>query len=224
VTFAENGPRSLIWWEWVGDHLDLISERLQEHIYLTIVSVVLGIIMSAPLAVAATRWRRLYAPLLVTGAVLYTIPSLAAFVLLLPWIKDRRTLALVVLTSYTILILVRNMVTGLDGVPADVREAASGMGYSRIRQLVQVELPIALPAIVAGIRIATVTTVGLVTVAALIGQGGLGDLILDGLRRDFPTPLMIGATLSVALAVLLDLVLLATQWFLTPWARAKVRA
>jgi len=149
---------------------------------------------------------------------LYTIPSLAAFVLLLPWMS-RRTSALVVLTSYTILILVRNTVTGLDGVAPEVREAAAGMGYSRIRQLVAVELPVALPAIMAGVRIATVTNVGLVTVAAIVGQGGLGALIQDGLQRSFPTPLVIGAVLSVALAVALDLTLLGAQWLATPWAR-----
>jgi len=218
MRLAANGPKSWIWWEWVGDHTDEITAALREHIELTLTSVLLGMLIAGPLAVAATRWRRLYTPLLATGAVLYTIPSLAAFVLLLPWMS-RRTSALVVLTSYTILILVRNTVTGLDGVAPEVREAAAGMGYSRIRQLVAVELPVALPAIMAGVRIATVTNVGLVTVAAIVGQGGLGALIQDGLQRSFPTPLVIGAVLSVALAVALDLTLLGAQWLATPWAR-----
>lgn len=213
-----NGPDSWIWWEWVGDHRDEILSRLQEHISLTVLSVVLGVVIAAPLAIAASRKRVLYTPLLVTGSILYTIPSLAAFVLLLPW-TSRREAALIVLTSYTILVLVRNIVTGLDGVPAEIKESAQGMGYSAGRLLVRIELPMALPSIMAGIRIATVTNVGLVTVAALIGQGGLGALINDGLRRDFSTPLVVGATLSVALAVALDLGLLGLQRLASPWQR-----
>lgn len=215
---AANGPDSWIWWEWVGDHREEILSRLQEHIGLTVLSVALGVLIAAPLAIAASRRRVLYTPLLVVGSILYTIPSLAAFVLLLPW-TSRREAALIVLTSYTILVLVRNIVTGLDGVPAEIKEAAQGMGYSPLRMLVRIELPIALPSIVAGIRIATVTNVGLVTVAALIGQGGLGALINDGLRRDFSTPLVVGATLSVALAVALDLGLLGVQYLAAPWQR-----
>jgi osmoprotectant transport system permease protein len=213
-----NGPDSFIWWEWVGDHLDDIMFRLRQHITLTVLSVVLGVLIALPLAILASRRRILYPPLLVLGSVLYTIPSLAAFVVLIEW-TSRRDAALIVLTSYTILVLVRNTVTGLDGVPPEIKEAAQGMGYSSVRMLVRIELPIALPSIIAGVRIATVTNVGLVTVAALIGQGGLGTLILDGLQRDFSTPLMVGALLSVVLAVALDLGLLAIQRLATPWQR-----
>jgi osmoprotectant transport system permease protein len=118
---------------------------------------------------------------------------------------------------------VRNTVTGLDGVPAEIKEAARGMRYSPFRMLVRIELPIALPSIVAGLRIATVTNVGLVTIAAIIGQGGLGALILDGLRRDFSTPLMVGALLSIMLAVALDLGLLGLQRLASPWQRRRAR-
>lgn len=215
-----SGPDSFIWWSWVGDHLDDIGFRLRQHVTLTVISVTLGVLIALPLAIIASRRRVLYPPLLVVGSVLYTIPSLAAFVVLIQW-TSRRDAALLVLTSYTILILVRNTVTGLDGVPAEIREAAQGMGYSRGRLLVRIELPIALPSIIAGIRIATVTNVGLVTVAALIGQGGLGALILDGLRREFSTPLMVGALLSVALAVALDLGLLGIQRLVAPWQRRR---
>jgi len=218
VITAANGPDSLIWWEWVGDHRDEILSRLQQHIELVVQSIVLGVLIALPLAIVASRRRLLYPPLLVVGSVLYTIPSLAAFVLLLPW-TSRHQSALIVLTSYTILVLVRNTVTGLDGVPDEIREAARGMGYSSTRMLLRIELPIAFPSILAGVRIATVTNVGLVTVAALIGQGGLGALIDDGLKRDFSTPLVIGATLSVALAVTLDLALLGMQRLATPWQR-----
>jgi osmoprotectant transport system permease protein len=175
-------------------------------------------LIAAPLAFFAMRWRWVYGPILGVGTILYTIPSLAAFVLLIE-VMSLETAAILVLTSYTILILVRNIVAGLDGVPEDVKEAARGMGYSPLRQLVRVELPIALPTILAGIRLAVVTVIGLVTVAAIVGEGGLGDLILDGLERDFPTPLMVGAILSVLLAVTFDLALLGVQRLATPWQR-----
>jgi osmoprotectant transport system permease protein len=217
---AANGPDSLIWWEWVGDHTDEIWTALRDHVELTVISVLLGILVAAPMSVLAYRWRRFYAPFLGIGAVLYTIPSLAAFVMLRE-IMDKRTAAILVLASYTLLILVRNIVTGLDGVPAEVKEAAQGMGYSRARQLLKIELPIAMPVVLAGVRIATVTVVGLVPVTAIIGVENLGTLITDGLRRDFSTPLVIGAGLSVLLAVVLDLLLLGVQRVSTPWARRK---
>ena len=132
------------------------------------------LVIALPLALLSVRYRRLYGPVLAITGVLYTIPSLALFALLLPLTGLSRTTALIPLTAYTLLILVRNTVTGLDGVPPDVKDAATGMGYSPSRRLLRVELPLALPAIIAGIRIATVTTIGLVTVTALIGQGGLG--------------------------------------------------
>jgi osmoprotectant transport system permease protein len=156
----------------------------------------------------------------VTG-VIYTIPSLALFALLVPWTGLSRTSAEIALVGYTLLILIRNTVTGLASVSPDVREAATGMGFGPTAMLLRVELPLAVPAVIAGVRIATVTTVGLVTVTALIGQGGLGQFILDGFTRDFKTPLVVGAVLSVALAVGADVALLGLQWVLTPWSRRK---
>ena len=208
-------------WAWVRSHRELVLELLREHVELTVLAVLVGLALSMPLALAARRWRRLYPPVLVGTGILYTIPSLALFALLVPWTGLSRTTALVALVSYTLLILVRNIVAGLDGVPPDVVEAATGMGYGGVRRLVAVELPLALPSIVAGVRIATVTTIGLVTVAALIGHGGLGQLILDGLNRDFRTPLAVGSALSVAVADVADLALLRVQRRLTPWARPQ---
>ncbi len=208
-------------WAWVRSHRELVLELLREHVELTVLAVLVGLVLSVPLALAARRWRRLYPPVLVGTGILYTIPSLALFALLVPWTGLSRTTALVALVSYTLLILVRNIVAGLDGVPPDVVEAATGMGYGGVRRLVAVELPLALPSIVAGVRIATVTTIGLVTVAALIGHGGLGQLILDGLTRDFRTPLAVGSALSVAIAAVADLALLGVQQRLTPWARRQ---
>lgn len=220
VVLAEDiGPKWL-YWPWVQDHTDEIRQALVEHIQLTVLAVLFGLAIAMPLALLSVRYRRLYGPVIAITGVLYTIPSLALFALLLPLTGLSRTTALIPLTAYTLLILVRNIVTGLDGVPADVKEAAVGMGYSRRRQILRVELPLALPAIIAGIRIATVTTIGLVAITALIGQGGLGQLMYDGLQRDFRTPLTVGIVLSLALAVVADVLLVLAQRLATPWARA----
>jgi len=217
---AANGPDSWIWWEWVGDHLDEIQTRLTEHVELTALAVLFGLLLAFPLAFLSFRYRRLYPPVLFVTGALYAIPSLALFGLLIPITGLSTATALVPLTLYTLLILVRNIVTGLDGVSPEVRDAAAGVGYARRRQLREVELPLALPAIIAGIRIATVTTIGLVTVTALVGQGGLGRLIVDGYTRDFKTPTVVGTVLSIALAVTVDLALLLVQRIATPWDRA----
>ena len=211
----------LIRWSWVGDHLDDIRGYLVQHVQLTGLAVLLGLLLAFPLALAAVRWPRLYGPILGFTGILFTIPSLALFILLIPFTGLQIQTALIGLTIYTLLILVRNMVEGLRGVDRDVREAAEAMGYTRARQLFQVELPLALPVIMAGVRIATVTTIGLVTVTALIGWGGLGQLFIEGFTLDFTTPIVVGIVLSAALAFAADLLLVAVQRQLTPWARSR---
>ena len=223
LQLAQDIGSKWIYWPWVSDHLDEIRTRLAEHITLTFWAVLLGFLIAFPLALLAVRYRRLYPPVIGVTGVLYTIPSIALFVFLIPWTGLSRTTALVPLVAYTLLILIRNIVAGLDGVPPEVREAAQGMGYRRLRQLFSVELPLALPTIVAGIRIATVTTIGLITVTALIGQGGLGQFMIDGFQRDFRTPLTVGIILSVVLAVVADLLLVGAQRLVSPWARADRR-
>jgi len=208
-------------WDWIGDHVEEISAATRQHVELTLIAIVLGLALSFPLALVARRFRWLQTPILSATGILYTIPSLALFAMLVPWTGLSRTTSEIGLVSYTLLILIRNIVAGLDAVPADVKEAAQGMGFSGRRQLLRIELPLALPVIVAGIRIATVTTIGLVTVTAVIGQGGLGQLILEGLIRDFRTPLVVGSVLSVALAVVADLGLAAVQRLVTPWSRSR---
>jgi osmoprotectant transport system permease protein len=210
---------ALIRWDWIGSHLDDIAALLREHVVLTALPVLFGLVISLPLAVAAAGRPRLSATLLSVTSALYTIPSLAFFVLLMPFTGLSKTTAIIALTVYTLVILARNALTGLQGVPRDVQEAAEAMGYRRGARLLRVELPLALPVIMAGIRIATVTTIGLVTVSAFIGQGGLGRLFLDGFRRDFLTPVVVGFVLSMVLAVAADLLLLAAQRAATPWAR-----
>jgi osmoprotectant transport system permease protein len=211
----------LVRWSWIGDHTDDIRDALVQHLELTGLAVLFGSLLAFPLALAAIRWPRLYAPILGFTGMLFTIPSLALFILLIPFTGLRIWTALIGLTMYTLLILIRNMVEGLRGVDQDVREAAEAMGYTRARQLFQVELPLALPVIVAGLRIATVTTIGLVTVTALIGWGGLGQLFLLGFTLDFSTPLVVGIVLSALLAFAADLLLVGAQRWLTPWARSR---
>jgi osmoprotectant transport system permease protein len=218
---AEDIGSKWLHWPWVTDHLEDIRAALVEHVELTLYAMAIGLAVSVGLGLLCLRSRRVYGPVLAITGILYTIPSLAFFAVMVPvfglfsiWT------AVVPLALYTLLILVRNIVTGFEGVPPEVKEAAQGMGYSRRRQLWRVELPLALPAIVVGIRIAIVTTIGLVTVTALIGQGGLGALIIDGFNRDFRTPLTIGVVLSLALALLADLLLIAALWLATPWERA----
>lgn len=208
-------------WDWVSSHTDDIRERLVEHTELTAVALAIGLLIAVPLGIAAWRWRALYPPLLAVMGVVYSIPSLALLVFLIPWTGLTTTTSEIMLVGYTLLILIRNTVAGLDSVPEDVREAARGMGYSQNRQLLAIELPLALPAIIAGIRITAVTTIGLVTITALIGQGGLGRLIYDGLLRDFRTPLVVGTILVVAMAVVVDVALAGAQRLLMPWNRRR---
>jgi len=212
----------LIEWEWIERNADQILDRLIQHIGLTLIAVAAGFLISFALALLIHRRRRLYGPLTGAAATLYTIPSIALFAALTPITGFGSILtAEIALISYTLLILLRNIVSGLDSVPAEVREAATAMGYSSWQRLWRVELPLALPLIVAGVRVATVTTVGLVTVAAVIGQGGLGQLILSGLRSFFTTPTYVGAFLSLSLALAFDVGLLGLQRRLTPWSAPK---
>lgn len=208
-------------WDWVFDNLDDVWLALGEHFWLTFLAVSIGFLISFPVAIVAFRYRRTYGPITAFTGILYTIPSLALFAVLTPFTGLSTTTAEIGLVSYTLLILIRNIVAGLDGVSEDVKEAAVGMGYTRRQLLGKVELPLALPAIVAGVRIATVTTIGLVTVTAIIGKGGLGYFILLGLTRTFPTAVILGAALSVLIAVLADVSLLWIQRRLVPWARAR---
>lgn len=207
-------------WEWLAEHGDLIGERLLEHLWLTALAVSIGFLISLPLSVLAYRKRKTYPPLTWVTGIIYTIPSLALFALLVPFTHLGTVTAEIGLVGYTLLILIRNTVSGLASVPDDVKEAARGMGYSPWQLLWRVELPLALPVIVAGLRIATVSTIGLVTVTVFVGQGGLGYLILGGFKRLLPNiALYAGLLLSVAVAVTADGLFLLGQRVIAPWAR-----
>lgn len=218
--FASNVERWL-WWDWVGRNTDLIWSSLREHVILTVLAVGIGLVIALPLGIAASRWRRLYPPALAVTGMLFTIPSLAAFAFLIPYTGLSRTTALIPLTSYTLLILLRNVVAGLDAVPDEAKDAAEGMGFSPMGRLLRVELPLAIPTIVAGIRIATVTIVGLAAVAGLLAIPSLGNLIYVGQNRPIRTAVTVGIVLSIALAVVADLLLALVQRALTPWARRR---
>lgn len=219
-------PTERWWWgEWLGRdaNRELIVDATREHIVLTVAAVAIGLVVAMPLAVWVHRRPRWKGLVLGTAGVLYTVPSLALYAALVPYTGLTRTTALVPLVLYTLLILVRNAVTGLEQVPSEVRDASEGMGLSSRQQLWKVDLPLALPSIMAGIRIATVSTIGMLTIAALVGLGGLGQLILIGLNRPIRTAVTVGVALSILLAVGADLGLAALGRWMAPWSRPRRR-
>ncbi|MEU9608580.1 ABC transporter permease [Streptomyces sp. NPDC048057] len=211
-------------WDWIGDHAAELTELSVDHLQAALTAVALGLLISLPLAVLAHRVRLLRGVLLGLANVLFTIPSIAIFVLLLPVSGLTRTTTVVGLTVYTLVVLLRNTVEGLDAVPPKAKEAARAMGTRPLRTLLTVELPLALPVIMAGVRIATVMSISLVSVATYIGDGGLGQLFTDGFQRDFPTPVVAGVALTLLLALVADALLVAVQYVLTPWNRKGGRA
>lgn len=212
----------LIRWDWILSNLDEIALRVGEHVLLTGVAVGAGFAIAFGVSLLILRVPAFEQPATFVTGTLYTIPSLALFALLVPYTGLTLLTAEIGLIGYTLLILIRNIVTGIRSVPVEVSESALGMGYTPAQLLWGVQIPLALPVIVAGVRIATITTIGLVTVTALIGQGGLGFLILIGIQRFFSTPLIVGAALSIALAVVVDAALVLAQRTLTPWSRLAV--
>jgi osmoprotectant transport system permease protein len=201
----------------------LLANGLVDHVVLTVIAVGVGFTLSLVLTLVIVRWRRVGAPILAAAGVLYTIPSLALFAFLVPITGLSLTSAEIGLVSYTLLILMRNMLAGLDGVSPDVVEAADGLGHTRVQRLVGVELPLALPLIVAGLRIATVTTIGLVMVTAVIGEGGLGQVLLRGFTLRNWDLVYASLVVMVALAILADGALVLVGRLLTPWARLEAR-
>jgi osmoprotectant transport system permease protein len=218
------GKDAWVWWDWVTRSTDEILDALRQHLWFTLLAVSIGFAISLPLGILIQRRRRLRGPVLAVAGILYTIPALAAFALLVGWLGlFSLWTAMIPLIAYTLYILIRAVIVGLDGVDPAVLDAATGMGYRPTRRLLQVELPLAMPSILAGLRLATVTTVGLVAVTAVLGQGGLGRLMYDGLSNFFRTPVTVGTVLTVALAVGLDVLIVVAGRLLAPWARARSR-
>jgi osmoprotectant transport system permease protein len=207
-------------WTWVVGHLDELAGRTVQHAVLTAIAVGVGFGISLGLSIFAVRRTRLRIALVTASGVLYTIPSLALFAALVPVTGLSLLTAEIPLILYTLVIFMRNILAGLDAVSEDVLEAADAMGYSGRDRLLRVELPLALPLVVGGLRLATVSTIGLVTVSGILGDrfGGLGFFILEGHRQSFPTEILFGALPSIALAIAMDLLLVAVERRLTPWA------
>jgi len=207
------------WWcpAYLHDRQDVLIEATKEHAQITILSVLLGLLMALPLSVVARRFSHLEAWILGGSTIIYTIPSLALFPLLVPVTGITRKTVVIGLALYSLTILVRNTLAGLRGVPDEVRESAVGMGYGSTRMLFKVELPLAMPVIMAGLRVATVSTVALTTIGSIVAYGGLGNLLAEGVRQNFKAQILAASELCVLLALTFDLVLLGAQRLLTPW-------
>jgi osmoprotectant transport system permease protein len=216
----------LVDWAWIADHLDDIGLRLGQHLGISALAVAVGLAIAMTLALWARRTPGLRGPVTGVTGILYTIPSLAMFAALVPFTGLTLLTAEIPLVVYTLLILFRNIMAGFDGVPIDVKEAADGMGYRSGERLRQIELPLAVPLIIAGIRLASVSTIGLVMIVSLLGRnfGGLGVFITEGIQTFFATKVYVGAALSVALAIAADLALVALERRATPWARDRATA
>jgi osmoprotectant transport system permease protein len=213
----------MIDWAWLADHVPALAYRTGQHLCLAAIAVGVGLAISLAVGVIAARRRRLYPPFSLVAGLAYTIPSLALFAALVPIVGLNLLTAEVPLVLYTLVILFRNVVAGLDAVPQEVRDAADAMSYASTSRLVRIELPLAVPLIMAGLRVATVSTIGLVTITATLGDafGGLGYFIFEGARRSFPTEIYAGAIPVILLALALDRVFVRVQAGLTPWARHR---
>ena len=221
---APSADNCLIRNDWIcGEYITTragdLGEALVQHLGIVLASVLLGLALAFPLALLARRYRKLEGIVVGTTTAIYTIPSLALFSLLVPFTGLGPETVVLGLGLYSLTILVRNVLDGLRAVPVDVRESATGMGYAAPRLLFRVELPLALPTIMAGIRVATVSAVALTTVGAILDYGGLGDLLIAGKQSDFKAQVLATSVLCVLLAIALDLLLVALQRVLTPWTR-----
>lgn len=205
--------------QYVRDFEQEIVDATVQHLAITVAAVLLAVVIAFPLALVARRLPRLETAILGTATAIYTIPSLALLPLMVPFTGISATTVVIALALYALTVLVRSMLEGLRSVPAEVRESARGLGYGATRLLFRVELPLALPVMIAGLRVATVSTVALTTVGSLVSYGGLGNLIKDGVASNFRAELMTASILCVLIAVVFDVVIVFAQWSLTPWAR-----
>jgi osmoprotectant transport system permease protein len=216
----------LVRWSWIGDHTDELTTLTLHHLKLALLPILFGLIIAIPLGIMCVRWRWLYPPTLGIANIFYGLPSLALFMLFIPYFGigsggQADFTIILPLTLFSLSVLVPNVVDGLRSVPDPVRQSATAMGFGTLRRLVQVELPIAVPVVIAGARVAAVASISLVSVGVLIGNGGLGQLFIDGYSRDFTTPIIVSCVLIVVLALVSDGVLVTAQRLLTPWARTR---
>jgi osmoprotectant transport system permease protein len=214
-------PNEVFCFDWARENIDRYGTPTVQHLEIVLLSVLIGFAVAFALALVAHRARWLQPPLLAATGVLYTIPSIAFFFLLLPVTGLGRDTAIIVLAAYTLQIIYRNTILGLANVPASVKDAARGMGFTRRQILWRVELPLAIPEIVAGLRVATVSTIAIATLAVFISAGGLGTQMYGGGALTFPTTIIIATAIVVLMALAFDLVLLTAQRLTTPWRRAR---
>ncbi|MDG5805981.1 ABC transporter permease [Streptomyces ossamyceticus] len=212
----------LVRWQWIADHTAELADYTALHLRLGLLPVLFGLLVSVPLGILCHRRRRLYPPVLTVANILYSIPSLALFMVFVRYTGLTEQTVMIPLTLYTLSVLVPNVVDGLASVPEPVRLAATAMGFGTVRRVLQVELPIAVPVVIAGVRVAAVSSISLVAVGQLIGQGGLGYYITRGLQLDFPTPIVTAIVLIMLLALATDALLVLAQRLLTPWSRSRV--
>jgi osmoprotectant transport system permease protein len=213
-------------WTWIADQAPLIGRLLGEHVVLSVLPVVFGLVIALPIGVVCARYPGLYGPVLLLTSVLYAVPSLALFIFLIGFTGLTNATVVIPLTIYTLSVLVRNVVDGIRSVPESVRDSAVGMGFGPLRRLLQVELPVAVPLVMAGTRVATVSNISMVSIGALLGFGGLGQLFTTyGIQLNFfTTAIVVGVVLTVTLAVAADALLVGIQRLLTPWVpRGAVR-
>jgi osmoprotectant transport system permease protein len=216
----------LVRWSWIGDHTDELTTLTLHHLKLALLPILFGLIIAIPLGIVCVRWRWLYPPTLGIANIFYGLPSLALFMLFIPYFGigsggEADFTIILPLTLFSLSVLVPNVVDGLRSVPDPVRQAATAMGFGTLRRLVQVELPIAVPVVIAGARVAAVASISLVSVGVLIGNGGLGQLFIDGYSRDFTTPIIVSCVLIIVLALFSDGILVTAQRLLTPWSRTR---
>ncbi len=208
-------------WSWIPANASLIWQCTWDNAILGVIPALLGLVIAVPLGIASARWRWLYAPVLSATSIVYALPSLALFMVLIPYTGLTNTTVIIPLTLFSLSVLVPNVVDGLRSVPEPVRQAAIAMGYGPLRRLAQVELPLAIPVVIAGLRVAVVSSISLASVGQLIGAQSLGYLFIDGFQRDFPTEIIVGIVLTIALALACDAVLIAVRRLLTPWRRGQ---
>jgi osmoprotectant transport system permease protein len=204
-------------WSWIGSNESLLWQLTRANAYLGVIPALYGLAIALPLGIIAARWRWFYPPVLTVINVVYAIPSLALFIALIPALGLTDTNVVVALTVFSLCVIVPNVVAGLRSVPDPVRQAATAMGYGPLRRLVTVELPLAVPVIIAGLRVAVVSGISLASVGQLIGVSSLGYLFIDGEQRSFPTEIYVGLALVIALALACDLILVGFRRALTPW-------
>lgn len=208
-------------WSWIPQNWSIIWSYTLDNLLLGLVAPLIGLVIAVPVGIACVAKRWLYPPVLTLASAIYALPSLALFVVLIAYTGLGNLTVIIPLTLFSLCVLIPNVVDGLRSVSEPVRQAATAMGFTQQGRLVRVELPLAVPVIIAGLRVAVVSSISLASLGQLIGVSSLGYFFIDGLQRDFPTEIYVGLGLTIILALLCDLILVVARAALTPWARGR---